>query len=97
MIDNNFPHGHRINFKDSYSWNSFVLKQIPRLKNVNWIIKDHPRKDKYVYPKKNFREIILNLEKKHKHIKAWPQNVDNRSLINITDVALTSSGTVGIE
>ena len=97
MIDNNFPHGHRINFKDSYIWNSFVLKQIPKLKKVNWIVKDHPGKPKYGYPKKNFREIILNLEKKHKHIKSWPQNIDNKSLINITDVALTSSGTVGIE
>jgi len=97
LIDNNFPNGHRINFKDSYSWNSFVLKQIPRLKNVNWIVKDHPLKPKYGYPKKDFGEIILNLEKKHKHIKSWPQNIDNKSLINITDVALTSSGTVGIE
>ncbi len=97
LIDNNYPHGYRINFKDSYSWNYFVLKQIPKLKNVNWIIKDHPLKKKYGYPKKNFREIILNLERKYKHIKSWPQNIDNKSLVDITDVALTSSGTVGIE
>jgi hypothetical protein len=94
LLDRNYQHGYRINFKDNYSWNSFVLKQISKLKNVNWIIKDHP---KYEYTKKNLREIILNLEKKHKHIKSWPQNIENKSLVDITDIALTSSGTVGIE
>ena len=97
LTDNNFPLGPRINFQDSYSWTDFVLKQIPKLKNVNWVIKDHPNKKMGTKSKKDFKKIISNLERKYDHIRSWPKHIDNKSLINITDVAITSSGTVGIE
>ena len=44
LIDGNFPFGHRKNFKDTFSWINFVLSKIENIKNVNWIIKDHPIK-----------------------------------------------------
>ena len=42
LIDRNFHNGPRINFQDNYSWTEYVLNELPKLKNINWIIKPHP-------------------------------------------------------
>ena len=97
LTDANFPHGHRVNFRDSYSWIDFVLESIKKIDNVNWIIKEHPINKNYGAEKINFKKKIESLCKNFDHIKTWPLNLNNVNLLNITDVALTSSGTVGIE
>lgn len=98
LIDGNFPFGYRENFKDTYSWTKFIFDKIPKIKNVNWIIKDHPITKVYGQePKIDFNDKINELEKNYNHIKRWPKHISNDSLLKITDIALTSSGTVGIE
>ncbi len=98
LIDGNFPFGYRNNFKDTYQWTSFILNKIKKIKNVNWIIKDHPIAKVYGQePKVNFEKKINYLMNNFSHIKRWPRNFSNTSLLKVADVALTSSGTIGIE
>ena len=96
LIDRNFHNGPRINFQDNYSWTEYVLNELPKLKNINWIIKPHPTE--YFYnAKKNFDKEIKELEKKYEHIKLYPLEYSSSSLLKIADYAITSHGTAGIE
>ena len=98
LIDANFPYGYRINSKDNYQWTKFMLDKIKNINNVNWIIKDHPITKMYGQaPKKNFDNRVNFLTNKFNHIKKWPKEFSNMSLLKITDVAITSLGTAGIE
>tara|TARA_B100000242_G_scaffold287289_1_gene253893 strand:+ start:219 stop:2021 length:1803 start_codon:yes stop_codon:yes gene_type:complete len=98
LIDGNFPFGYRKNFKDTFSWINFVLSKIENIKNVNWIIKDHPIKKVYGQsPGIDFEEKLNYLNDNFSHIKRWPKNFSNKSILNIADIVLTSSGTAGIE
>jgi len=96
LIDRNFHNGPRTNFKDNYTWTKFLLNKIPELRNVNWIIKLHPDEKSYK-AKENFLNEIRFLVKKYDHIKLFPKNINNISLIKCVDVAITSHGTAGIE
>ena len=95
-IDRNFHNGPRVNFKDNYTWTDFILKLIPKIKNINWIIKPHPTEFFY-NSKKNHKKVIENLVNNFKNIKLFPTNYKSSSLLKIADVALTSHGTAGIE
>ena len=95
-IDRNFHNGPRVNFQDNYTWTDYILKLIPKINNVNWIIKPHPTEFFY-NSKKNHKNIIKNLVTKHKNIKLFPNYLKSSSLLKIADVALTSHGTAGIE
>lgn len=98
LIDGNFPFGYRKNFKDTFSWINFILSKIEKIKNVNWIIKDHPIKKVYGQnPRIDFEEKLNYLNDNFSHIKRWPKNFSNKSILNIADIVLTSSGTAGIE
>jgi len=98
LIDGNFPFGYRRNFRDTYNWIDFIFSQIQNITNVNWIIKDHPITKVYGQdPKMDFEEKIDYLNKNFHHIKRWPKNFSNKSILNIADTVITSSGTVGIE
>ena len=98
LIDGNFPFGYRKNFKDTFSWINFILSKIEKIKNVNWIIKDHPIKKVYGQnPRIDFEEKLDYLNNNFSHIKRWPKNFSNKSILNIADIVLTSSGTAGIE
>jgi hypothetical protein len=96
LLDGNFTFGKRKNFQDIYSWVSFMLNEIPKIKNVNWIIKNHPSqehfKSKLVFDKK-----INELEKKFSHIRLFPSNINPSSLLKIADVVLTASGSAAVE
>ena len=98
LIDGNFPFGYRKNFKDTFSWTNFILSKIEKIKNVNWIIKDHPITKVYGQnPRIDFDEKLNYLNNNFSHIKRWPKNFSNKSILNIADIVLTSSGTAGIE
>jgi len=98
LIDGNFPFGYRVNFKDTYQWTHFILNKIKNIKNVNWIIKDHPIAKVYGQePRIDFEKKINYLLNNFSHIKRWPKNFSNTSLLKVADVAITSSGTIGIE
>lgn len=98
LIDGNFPFGYRVNFKDTYQWTNFILNKIKNIKNVNWIIKDHPIAKVYGQePRIDFERKINYLSNNFSHIKRWPRNFSSTSLLKVADVAITSSGTIGIE
>ena len=96
FIDGNFHCGPRKSFKDNYSWAKFTLNCLPKIKNVNWIIKPHP--SQYVYKTQDNLENEINfLIKNYKHIRMFPRELSQSSLLNITDFAITSHGTVAVE
>lgn len=96
LIDRNFHFGPRINFKDNYSWTKFMLSKIKRIKKVNWIIKKHPIEELYNSKFDLDKEISL-ISEKYKHIRIFPENFNNGSLLDIADKIITSHGTAGIE
>jgi len=96
LIDRNFHNGPRINFKDNFSWTEFMLRSIPKIKNVNWLIKTHPI-EKLYSSTLDFENEIKTLCKKNKHIKLFPKKFTNSSLLRIADKIITSHGTAGIE
>ncbi len=96
LIDRNFHNGPRVNFQDNYTWTKFILKYLPKMKKINWIIKPHPTE--YFYnPKKNFDNEINILLNNFNHIKLYPSDFSSASLLKIADFAVTSHGTVGVE
>ena len=96
LIDGNFVNGRRNLFKDNFSWVINTLKIIGNIKNVNWLIRQHPSESRYD-TKINFAKIINDIEMKHSHIRFSPKNLNPASLKSITDIALTSHGSVGLE
>ena len=96
LIDVNFHSGPRTIFKDNYTWSKFILNKMINLKKVNWIIKDHPSQP-YYKSKLNFHNKVKILEKKYPHIKSFDLSWDPTSLKQISDIAITSHGTAGIE
>jgi hypothetical protein len=94
LIDKNFHHGIKKNFKDNYSAIDFVLNLIPKLNNINWIIKLHPTE--YFYKARfNLDEKIQLLKKRN--IVLYPQGYKSSALLKIADIAITSHGTAGVE
>jgi hypothetical protein len=96
LIDVNFHSGPRTIFKDNYTWSNFMLNKMKNLNNINWIIKDHPSQPFYK-SKLNFDEKVAKLCNKYQHIRYFPTKYDPSSLKSITNVAITSHGTTGIE
>jgi len=96
FIDGNFHLGPRKTFMDNYTWAKFTINALSKIKSVNWIIKPHP--SQYVYKTKdNLQKEIEVLTKNNKHIKVFPRKFTQSSLLNITDFAITSHGTAGVE
>ena len=60
------------------------------------MIRQHPNEARYK-TKINFNSIINELEKEFIHIKSVPENLNPTSIKMITDVAVTSHGSVGVE
>ena len=89
-------HGRRFLFLDNYTWTNYTLETIKKLKNINWIVKEHPQ-EFYYNCKINFSSLVKDLEKKYDHIRWYPKNLHGASLMKFTDVAITSHGTVGVE
>ena len=81
---------------DNYTWASYTLETIKKIKNINWIVKQHPSAS-YYNTKINTSSLVKEIEKKYNHIRLFPDHFDPASLIKITDVAITSHGTAGAE
>ena len=96
LIDGNYSHGRRRLFLDDYTWTHYTLETIKKLKNINWIIKEHPH-EFYYNAKFDFSSFVKDLEKKYDHIRWYPENFNPASLIKFTDVAITSHGSPGVE
>jgi hypothetical protein len=96
LIDGNYKFGRRNMFLDNYTWARHTIETIKKIKNINWIVKEHPH-EKHYNTKFNFSLFVKNLEKKYNHIRWYPENFSPASLIKFTDVAITSSGSAGVE
>ena len=96
LIDRNFHYGPRVNFQDTLTWVNFVFNEIKKNKKVNWLIKPHPT-EKYYSTKFNLISKIKKLEKEYSHIRLYPDELSNLTLIESIDLAITSHGTVGFE
>tara|TARA_Y100000310_G_scaffold329005_1_gene398127 strand:+ start:124 stop:1977 length:1854 start_codon:yes stop_codon:yes gene_type:complete len=96
MIDGNYQNGRKNLYKDNYSWTINTIKFITKIKNVNWIIREHPQEKRY-NTISNFPNFLNKVLSKNLHIISCPININPSSLIKITDIALTSHGTAGKE
>ena len=96
QIDGNCKHGRKRLFLDNHTWANYTLEIIKKLKNTNWIIKEHPH-EYYYNSKFNFSSLVKALEKKYGHIRWYPENLSPASLTKFTDIAITSHGTAGVE
>ena len=83
-------------FRDNLSWLKFLLRNIKKNKNVNWIVKEHPsdKKHKLKYGTKYFFDSII---KKEKNIKILSNKINVRSLHKIIDFVFSSHGSAGLE
>ena len=96
MIDGVYQNGRKKLYIDNYSWIIETLKIIKNIKNINWIIKEHPQEIRYK-TKSNYAEVLSELLKNNRHIKSCPPNINPSCLIRITSVALTCNGSAGLE
>ena len=83
-------------YRDNYTWFVETIKNIKKLKNVNWLIKKHPVEN----PKKDHNKIfdeIVSISKLNNNIALFDDNLNSGSLINVVDVIITQSGSAGLE
>ena len=90
-----FIRGQELFLKITILGQIFLLNKIKSIKNVNWILKDHPSQPFYK-SKLNFEKEIKSLTKKFSHINYFNLEWDAASLKKIADLAITSHGTVGL-
>ena len=83
-------------YRDNYTWFVETIKNIKKLKKVNWLIKKHPVEN----PKKDHNKIfdeIVSISKLNNNIALFDDNLNSGSLINVVDVIITQSGSAGLE
>jgi hypothetical protein len=96
LLDGNFNYGYRKNFRDIYTSTKYLIDEISKNDQFNWVIKKHPNQD-YFKAKKDFTSIIQDLIKKKNNITIFDEKYDSSSLLHIADIAFTVSGSVGVE
>ena len=96
MIDGVYQNGRKNLFLDNYSWIIQTLKIIQNIKNVNWIVREHPQEIRYK-TKSNYSVILNTILEKNSHIKNCPLDINPTSIKKLTDIALTQNGTAGLE
>ena len=81
-------------YRDFYEWFEDTLKQIGKIKNVNWIIKDHPYSKAYG----QYDEVKKLLKKyKQPNIIYYDSIKEINIVSKIADCVITVSGTTCIE
>lgn len=96
LIDGIYQNGRRNLDIDNYTWIISTLNIIKKIKKYNWILKEHPQEIRY-NTKTDLNYKILEILEKYPHIKSCPFNINPKSLINFTDVAVTCNGTITLE
>lgn len=96
LIDGIYQNGRRNLYIDNFKWIVNTLKIIKKIKKFNWIIREHPQEIRY-NTKTNLSSILDEYTKKYTHIKRSPLDINPRSIINFTDIAVTCNGTVALE
>jgi len=96
MIDGVYQNGRKNLYLDNYTWIIETLKIIRNIKNVNWLIKEHPQEYRYK-TKSDFTIILKNILEKNPHIKSYPNDINPASLTKIASSVLTCNGSAGLE
>ncbi len=82
-------------YHDNYKWLQETLKEASKNKNINWLIKPHPREIKNNV-KLRTKELVSQFNR-FDHIKLLPDNYQPKELLKIINAVFTSHGTAGYE
>jgi len=83
-------------FRNNFSWLEETIKEIKKIKSVNWIIKPHP--SEHVYNNKVKTPDMFNkFVNDEPNIKLFPSTYDIRNFDKFISVVVTSFGTAGHE
>jgi hypothetical protein len=82
-------------FPDYYIWLKETIRVCSMIKNINWIVKEHPSVN--AYNEKGECAKIITRYNKNKNIYMCPTDFSTASIIDSAHAVLTAQGTVGIE
>ena len=96
LSDGNFNNEWNL-FLDDKDWLVETLKNIKKIKDVNWIIKPHP--SEVIYNSKiNTKTVFKKISQdNNKNLKLFPGNYEGKNLYKFIYAAITSHGTAGYE
>jgi hypothetical protein len=83
-------------FQNDMFWIMKTIKNIKKIKDINWLIKAHPSENIYnskINTKSIFKEYCYN----QSNIKLFPENFESKNLNKFISAALTSHGSAGYE
>jgi hypothetical protein len=85
-------------FKDHYDWAYNTLKYIEKLRNVNWILKEHPSNMMF-NTKCTTKALCKDIygDSLPEHIAMLPDSVSTKSVLESADGVVTGYGTIGLE
>ena len=83
-------------YSDYYIWFINTLKEVKKLKNINWIFKEHPTSNQYPCDANIEGIFEVSLEKNILFLNS-KEDISTKSLINISDLIITCTGTSGLE
>ena len=95
LSEGNLSHSWNL-FRNNFSWLEETIKEIKKIKSVNWIIKPHPSEDIYNNKLKTpdiYNKFISN----EKNIKLFPNSHGIQGFDKFISVVVTSFGTAGHE
>gem|GEM_PF-6922222 len=78
-------------YNSYYHWLLATIQIIQNIKTVNWLVKDHPQC--YMYDEEGVVPTLLQQYK----LKYVPADINNKSVLQISDAIVTVRGTVGLE
>lgn len=95
FTDGNLSHSWNL-YENDMLWLNDTIDQIKKIKNVNWIIKEHPS-EKIFNAKISTKEIFNSKVKLLKNIKLFPNEYTIDNFHKFVNVAITSHGTAAYE
>lgn len=79
-------------FLDYYDWLRYVLSVLNTRNDINVLLKMHPSRSSY-----GESEIAAKLAEEFDKVHVIPDEWSTKSLLEVSDVVLTSGGTIGLE
>ncbi len=96
LIDGIYQNGRRNLYIDNYRWILNTLKEAKKIDKYNWILKEHPQEIRY-QTKTDLDQVVSKITQNYPHIKKVPLDVNPKSIINFTDLAIVCNGTTALE
>ncbi|MDP2167673.1 MAG: hypothetical protein Q8J64_04995 [Thermodesulfovibrionales bacterium] len=95
------PHDQRwYLFNDHYDWSRETIKRMGGIKDVNWILKEHPlNRHSFYHSKVRLDTIVREIygDSLPGHIVFLPDDVSTKSVLDSADGVVTARGTIGLE